>query len=447
MPMGGTGSGQPSVPESGATEDIADHDDPYSIDGLRPDATVAPTDDEELSTALAEAASNDLAVSPRGGGTQVDIGNTPGRLDRVLDLSRLDSLVRYSPADLTATVQAGMTVAALQRRLAEHGQFLAIDPPLPDRATVGGALAVGASGPTKWQFGNPRDTVIGMKVAQADGTFVHSGGQVVKNVSGYDMARLHVGGLGTLGVIAEVSFKLTPLPQSEATLVAVFDSRESCFQAGLTIFHSDVIPLGLTAYDAEADDKADVAPVKGAHLLAVRLGGRPRSLQRSLRECRSLCHVRGATSVEVLDHADAPSVWRKLADFGWDEATTPLLSARASVLPTALGGMVEAVAAQAASQDARFASVCHLGYGTALLFWFASGPGPATGALTGLANGAREAAHAASGRMTVQRCPPEVKSTLDVWDEIGESLAIMQRLKEQYDPGNVLNPGRFVGGI
>ena len=309
-------------------------------------------------------------------------------------------------------------MAALQRRLAEHGQFLAIDPPLPDRATIGGTLAVGGSGPAKWQFGNPRDTVIGMKVAQADGTFVRSGGQVVKNVSGYDMARLHVGGLGTLGVIAEVSFKLTPLPRGEATLVAAFDSRQRCFEAGLAIFHSDVIPLALTAYDAAADSKVDVAQVKGAHLLAVRLGGRPRTLQRSLHECRSLCHVNGATAVESLDDAGAVSAWRKLADFGWDDTTTPLMLARASALPTALAGLVEAVAVRAASQDAHFASVCHLGYGTALLCWFASGQSPAVGALAGLVERAREAVHAASSRMTVQRCPPEAKSTFDVWDEV-----------------------------
>ncbi len=355
--------------------------------------------------------------------------------------------MHHSPADLTATVEAGIPVADFQRQLAEQGQFLAIDPPLPDRATVGGTLAIGGGGPTKWQFGHPRDLVIGMKVVQADGSVVSSGGQVVKNVSGYDMARLHVGGLGTLGVIAEVSFKLTPLPRGEATLVAAFDSPRRCMAAGLAVFHSGVTPLALAAYDAAVDDRANVAPLKGHHLLAIRLGGRPLSLQRALRECRSLCHLGGATAVEALDEAEAAAAWRKLADFGWDEATAPLMSARASVRPTKLAETVEAIAVGDDPAALRCATLCYVGYGTALIHWFADGPEPPAPEIAEVATRARKAVHALGGHMNIERCPLPVKAGLDVWDQVGEPIAIMRRLKEQYDPGNVLNPGRFVGGI
>ncbi len=429
-----------------ALGEITNHRDSYTIDGLQP-AAVCPSDLHGLSDALSEAAKDGLAVAPWGGGTRVAIGNRPARLDRVLDLSRLRSIVHHNSADLTATVEAGIPVAELQRQLAEQGQFLAIDPPLPDRATVGGTLAVGGGGPTKWHFGHPRDLVIGMKVVQADGTVVNSGGRVVKNVSGYDMARLHVGGLGTLGVIAEVSFKLTPLPRGEATLVAAFDSARRCLGAGLAIFHSGVTPLALAAYDAAVDDRVNVTPLKGHHLLAVRLGGRPLTLQRALRECRSLCHLGGATAVEALDDTDAVAAWRKLADFGWGEATAPLMSARASVTPTKLTETVEAVANSDAPEALRRATLCHVGYGTALIHWFADGPEPPAHAMAEVATRARKAVHAAGGRMNIERCPLAVKATLDVWDEVGEPIAIMRRLKEQYDPGNVLNPGRFVDGI
>ena len=429
-----------------ALGEITNHNDAYSIDGLQPTA-VCLSDLQGLSDALSEAAKDGLAVAPWGGGTRVAIGNRPARLDRILDLSRLSRIVHYNPADLTATVEAGISVAELQRHLAEQGQFLAIDPPLPDRATVGGTLAVGGSGPTKWQFGHPRDLVLGMKVVQADGTVVSSGGQVVKNVSGYDMARLHVGGLGTLGVIAEVSFKLTPLPQGEATLVAAFDSTTRCLAAGLAVFHSVVTPLALAAYDAAVDERAHVAPVKGHHLLAVRLGGRPLTLQRALRECRSLCHQGGATTVEALGEADAVAAWRKLADFGWDEATAPLMSARASVPPTKLAEIVETIANGDSPAALRCETLCHVGYGTALIHWFADGPEPPTHAIAEVATRARKAVHAVGGRMNIERCPLPVKAGLDMWDQVGEPIAIMRRLKEQYDPGNVLNPGRFVGGI
>ena len=254
---------------------------------------VFPKGIRELSDALTATWEDSLAVAPWGGGTRTELGNPLRRLDVVVDMSHLNGVVEHNPSDLTLTVEAGITLGALQRILVEHGQFLALDPPLPDRATIGGTLATGVSGPTKWQYGNPRDLVIGMKVVQADGQVVKSGGRVVKNVSGYDMARLHIGGLGSLGIIAEASFKLTPLPRNETTLVAAFGSGRRCLETGLSIFHSDVTPLALTSFDRCANEQGEVVSLDGDHFLAIRLGGRPLTLQRQVRECLSLCHLGG----------------------------------------------------------------------------------------------------------------------------------------------------------
>ncbi len=171
---------------------VSDDTARYSIDGLRPEFAVLPGTVEELSKTLASASQHELAVAPWGGGTRIGLGNALNRLDAVVDLSRMGQMTQHNPADLTCTVEAGIPVATLQKTLAKHGQFLPVDPPLPGRATIGGTLAVGTGGPLKWQFGSIRDLIIGMKVVQADGTVVKSGGQVVKNVSGYDMARIHV---------------------------------------------------------------------------------------------------------------------------------------------------------------------------------------------------------------------------------------------------------------
>ena len=182
---------------AGATkisEDIADH----RVDGLCPSVVALPQTVPELSQIIAVASEANLAITPWGGGTRLELGNKIERLDVVVGLSGLRRVVQHNPADLTATVESGITLGELQKKLTQQGQFLPLDPPLPDRATVGGSLATRTSGPLKWQFGNPRDFVIGMKVVQADGKVTRSGGQVVKNVSGYDMARLHIGGLGTL---------------------------------------------------------------------------------------------------------------------------------------------------------------------------------------------------------------------------------------------------------
>ena len=242
----------------------------------------------------------------------------------------MNRVLQHNPGDLTLIVEAGITLEGLQRTLAQHGQFLALDPPLPHRASVGGTLATGVGGSLKWHYGHPRDLVIGMKVVQADGKITKSGGQVVKNVSGYDMAKLHIGGLGTLGIIAEVSFKLTPLPNNQATLVAAFETSHQSLEAGLSIFHSQIMPLALTSFHNTVNQHKQLLPLDGNHFLAVRLGGRPRTQQRQVRDYTSLCQERGATKVEKMDEATAEGFWRSVADFGWHEAEPPVMVGHAS---------------------------------------------------------------------------------------------------------------------
>ena len=147
-----------------------------AIDGIKPDVVISPRNSDELCELLALADTEGLAVAPRGGGTQLALGNHLERLDVVVDMSALNRVVQHNAADLTLAVEAGITLATLRETLAAEGQFLALDAPLPERATIGGTLAAGVSGPLKWQYGSARDLVIGMKVAQADGRITQSGG-------------------------------------------------------------------------------------------------------------------------------------------------------------------------------------------------------------------------------------------------------------------------------
>ncbi len=431
-----------AIGASGVSEDVAG----YAIDGLRPKVVAFPASVEELGRVMRAAHEAGLVVAPWGGGTRTSIGNRLARLDVVVDLSRLNRVVQHTPADLTATFDAGVAFSDAQRVLGEHGQLLAIDPPLPDRATIGGTLASGASGPLKWQLGHPRDTVIGMKVVQADGTVTKSGGQVVKNVSGYDMARLHVGGLGTLGIIAEVSFKLTPKPRNEATVVAAFESSRDCLKAALSIFHSYLMPLALVSFDEAVSERAGVSVAGGHYFLAARLGGRPRTVERQAQECLSICRASGAKSVDGLDDVQALALWRRIADFGWSEPTTPLMSGRISILPTKVSEIISKI--EQLDGDLQPAIVSHPAYGSVMASWFGDGAAGQT------LRRALDAAHEAGGRMVVEQCPLEVKDGFDVWDvensrngEAGESLAIIRRMKAQYDPDGILNPGRFAGRI
>ena len=432
---------------SQAFERVTPGSDSYSIDGLQPETALFPEDIRDLSVVMTYVSGQGLSVAPWGGGVRMSLGNPISRLGAVVDLSRMQGVVAHNPGDLTLTVESGIPVEQLQAVLAEHGQFLPLDPPVPHRATIGGTLASGADGPLKAQYGNLRDLVIGMKVVQANGTIVKSGGEVVKNVSGYDMARLHVGGLGTLGVIAEVSFKLSPIPRGETTLVASFDTRKQCLAAGLGVFNSHVVPYALTAFDGQVNARSGALDHDGVNLLAVRLGGRPLTLERQLKDCSEVCRGNGARMVEALDHTPASVLWRRLADFGWDDATTPFIAGRATLLPTGIDSLVGALEQRERGDPVKLAIVAHPGFGSVMVNWFADGEGVSDESAVNIVAHAREAVHDAGGRMVIERCPTRVKSNFDIWDDTGDSLATMRRLKEQYDPKAILNPGRFAGGI
>ena len=425
------------------SEDVAG----YSVDGKSPSIVASPRTVQELSQITAAASEANLAITAWGGGTRLELGNKIERLDIVVGLSGLHQVVQHNPADLTATVEAGITLGEFQDRLAQQGQFLPLDPPLPDRATVGGSLAVGTSGPLKWQFGNPRDFVIGMKVVRADGKVTKSGGQVVKNVSGYDMARLHIGGLGTLGIIAEVSFKVAPLPRDQLTVVATFNDSKQCLEAGLSIFHSQVVPLALTTFDRNVNKLTHAVDLEADHFLSVRLGGRPRTLARQVDECNTLLGEGGASRVEVLPGAAHSGLWRRLADFGWDETTRPFMAGRVSLPPSKTVEIKNQLDRQSDSAGLRAAIVSHPGYGTITISWFADEDAVSSSQAGEVLRRTLRIVHEAGGRMIIERCSLDLKSQFDVWDEVGDSLAIMRRLKEQFDPSRTLNPGRFAGRI
>ncbi len=429
-----------------AVAPVAESPADYDIDGLTPDVAAAPGDVDALARLLGLAASAEKAVSPRGGGTQTALGNRPERLDLVVDTSRLDRITHY-PGDLTATVQAGVTISDLQARLAERGQFLAIDAPLPDRATVGGTLATSMGVPTRWQYGSPRDTVIGMAIAQPDGRITRTGGRVVKNVSGYDMARLHVGGLGTLGVIVEASFKLTPLPARRATVLASFDSFQEALGAALGVFSSSVLPLVLTVFDRSTAERLDGGLPASACYLAIMLGGRPLTLDRLVRECQAECGRHAPGSVEVLEEPAATDLWRGLTDFGYDEPTTPLAGVRFNVAPSRLPPLVDELARLSDDFIVPPSVLANPAYGAVHARWYSDDAERARGGLPDILAGARTAAHSLGGLAVIERCPPDVKARFDVWDDVGDTIEVMRRLKEQYDPTRTLNPGRFVGGI
>lgn len=415
----------------------------YSIDGLLPQAVALPETIEQVSQIMKLACAEGIAVTPLGGGTSAHVGNLPQKLQLVLSLERLNKVINYQPPDLTITVQAGITFSTLAEALAQHRQYLPIDPPLPHRATIGGALASNTAGLLKWRNWNPRDLVIGMKVVQADGTLTKSGGQVVKNVTGYDMARLHIGALGTLGIIVEASFKLVPLPKTQETVVFAFSSLDDCFHATDSILQNFISPLGLAIFDQSAANATGVlSSLNGAsHLLAVNLAGGPLATQRQLDDVTTLCQRHNGHRVLLPD-----SLWQTLVDLSHHSRC--VMTTKATLLPSQTREMLAFLESHLQAPTLRLASVCDVPSGVIYSHWLSNEEKfNDLAVLHDSVENARQKAHALGGFLNAEKCPTPLKSMVDVWDAPGDSLAIMKRMKAQYDPKNILNLVRFVGGI
>ena len=438
---------------------LAPDDDSFLVDGLRPRLVCAPKNVDELAGAVRAAGETGAAVVPWGGGTRMSIGFPPRAADLVVRTTGLAELVEYEPADLTVTVQAGMLLGDLQARLRAEGQMLALDPAAADRATIGGLIASNASGPLRFLYGTARDLVIGTRVVNADGVVSKAGGRVVKNVAGYDLNKLYVGSLGTVGVIAELSFKLHPLPQAQGMLIATFMSAEAASGAIAALVRS---PLGPAAIEL-LDDGAAIglpgsvtavlggrpSPGESGVLLIVAALGFERAVQRQLGDIQNLCV--GAIGVQVIrEGAALDDLWSYLRNVT-DPSTAGIALLKLAV-PPARSAVALATAHQAAREAGFGPSVAaHAGSGVAYLTvrpetW----DDEAIGRLGGLVTWLRGFARGEGGSLVVEACPPAAKQGeigIDPWGEVGSGFPVMRALKENLDPKGTLNPGRFVGRL
>ena len=417
----------------------------YMIDGVAPISVVRPTTIDDLCDEVAAADRDGVGVFPWGGGTKMSLGNVPQSSGVVIDTTALNRVVSHNAGDMTATFQAGATMETVGEVLGQAGQFLAVDPPSPARATIGGTLASGASGPSRWQFGHPRDTVIGMKVVQADGRITKSGGQVVKNVSGYDMSRLHIGGLGSLGLILEASFKLTPIPMYESTITARFQTVDRAVQCALDVFNSHVTPLAIATFNRATAELINFDERPGTYL-TIRLGGRPRTLDRQMNEVRSTCERFLAIDIVQTDSSGPNRIWRSLTDLGWDPGTDPVMNLKVFALPNQIEQVHNLIEGRRMStSDAAITS--QPGFGTAEVNWFGDESSKDLNELSEIVRRVRSEIANFGGTVVVQKCPTDLKDLVDVWGGEPSGIGVMRRLKAQYDPNNTMNPGRFVGNI
>jgi glycolate oxidase FAD binding subunit len=396
--------------------------------GVQPAAVGEPASVEEASALLAMCSARGFAVVPRGGGTKLAWGAPPERVDIVLSTRRMDSVVDHPAGDLVVVVRAGCPLDRLQERLAEGGQMLALDPSARAGATVGGVTAAAASGPRRLRYGTPRDLLIGITVVLSDGTVARAGGRVVKNVAGYDLGKLFAGSFGTLGLIAELTFRLHPLPEASRTVeVDVATAEAASAAVGLAVSRPmDPVAVELTWPPASPH---------GGTVRTIFEGSEP--------------GVRAQTDriMSLLGHPTGKGIGHPVLRAEPDDEGEPAAPARAVTIkvthpPSVLASALRA-AWDATGPDVPPALQGHAATGVTFVSMASSSTEQVADTLGSL----RAFAAGVGGSAVVLDAPVEVKVAVDSWGPAGDALGLMRRVKERFDPTRTMSPGRFVGGI
>ncbi len=402
----------------------------HIVDGMQPALVCFPSTAEQIAAALRVAAEADAAVIPWGGGTAMQIGNRPRSLDVVMQTSRLDRVIEHDDANLTATVQSGIALNALQDILRRQNQFLPFDPPFPARATIGGIVAANLNGPRRNCCGSVRDLVIGMKVALASGELIKAGGKVVKNVAGYDMCKLFVGSLGTLGILTEVTLRVAPIPETAATAVAA-GALPKVLEFVDELSRSPLLPAAVALMNFGA-----LGAGQNDWQVAVRCEGFAETVARHTNDALAMAQRVGLGAEILRDSADG-QLWDRVRDF-------PLQSGRVVYRVTvARASVAESVRAiqDWNGSESQPAILSDPPTGT---LWVAEperqAPPPRLADLLSLAR-------RCGGHAIIFAAPADTKKNIDVWGPPPPTLALMREMKNQFDPKGLLNSGRFIAGI
>jgi glycolate oxidase FAD binding subunit len=414
----------------------------FRVDGMQPARVVCPESVEDLTELLRAASADGVAMIPWGGGSQIGLGNVPARYDVALDLSRFGDIIRYEPDDMTISLQAGCRLAGVNRLLHEHRQVLPIDASDPERATIGGLVAAGISGPRRFGYGPLRDLIIGIAVAYPDGSLAKAGGLVVKNVTGFDMMRLHHGALGSLGVIVSVNLKVIPQPQAQRTVLAEFATSTGALAAASSIRRS---PLGATALailNGYAVERVGLSPSRSTWTVIARAEAPPSAAARQA-ERLSEAISDGAERVWTVDDTDeTASLWVRAIQGMSAAPSNDEIGVRLGCPSSALGDLIARMAGMLeVERRADVEITIDAGSGLVYLRIPAAELEPA-GSRTLWDELVELGEHA-----TLLTAPPEVKQGIDVYGRAPTGFSVMRALKQRFDPSGILNPGRYIGHL
>ncbi len=387
-----------------------------------PSCIVYPQTTEQLAAVITQAHHHKWRVLPCGSGSKLNWGGLAKNVDVVVSTERINQLVEHAVGDLTVTVEAGMKFCDLQPTLAHSRQFLALDPTALRSATIGGIVATADTGSLRQRYGSVRDQLLGITFVRADGQIAKAGGRVVKNVAGYDLMKLFTGSFGTLGVICQATFRVYPMPEISGTVVLTGGAK-AVSQAADTLRGSALTPTQADLLSTQLVSSLGLG--KGLGLIA-----RFQSIAESVKEQSNQLLEVGqqlgldGTIYSVVDEGD---LWRRLGEQIHSSSTESAITCKIGVLPNAAVEVLTQVSM----------GLIHIASGLGVLQF--DSQDQVLQMRNDLVSG--------GGFLSILKAPVKVKQQLDVWGYTGNALPLMRRIKAQFDAGNILSPGRFVGGI
>ena len=388
--------------------------------------TVYPNTQEELAALIACARQNRWRVLPCGSGSKLDWGGLVEGVNIAVSTARLNRLVEHAVGDLTVTAAAGMKFADLQAVLGAAGQFLPIDPAYPQQATLGGIVATADTGSLRHRYRGVRDLLLGMTFVRSDGKIAVAGGRVVKNVAGYDMMKLFTGSYGTLGIISQVTFRVYPLPESSGTVILTGEAG-ALAQAAQILLSSALTPTAVDLLSPDLVTKLGLG--KGTGLI-VRFQSIAESVQQQSARLLEVGEKLGLQGTKCSEN-DEHQLWQRLPETMWNCNTKSAIFCKIGIRPSEAVTFIN----QLPIQDA----LIHAGSGLGVLRF-------ETATAETLLQ-VRQKCEAKGGFLTVLVAPTDIKQELDVWGYTGSAIDVMGRIKQQFDPENILSPNRFLSGI
>jgi glycolate oxidase FAD binding subunit len=435
----------------------------YEISGRKPVAVVSPGTIEEVAEIVKFAAAEKLAIVPTGARTKLQMGLPPKQYDVALDMRRLDRVTAYDPADLTLAVEPGISLARLARTLAEHKQWLPLGAPFEDHSTIGGTIASGVDGTFRQSYGTPRDYVLGIEFVTGEGACAKSGGRVVKNVTGYDLHKLMIGALGTLGIITKINFRTFPALVSPRAFAASFKTAEQALELRHRVSRSPLLPIGLEIFSPGSCERlcarvpADTTKhavssnlfSSSAWTLIAGFSGTEKVLKRCEDEFFEMAGNCGGSTLAAIRDAEFSVTSSFAREFvplalGASPAATVV---KISVLPTRMKDAIANAVNAAVTNQLPWAAMAR---GVGVIYFALLPEDRSEETRFRVIQATDQILHECAelgGNATIPWSPSEWKGVLKVWGPQHADFDQMRKLKNLFDPLNILSPGRFAGGI